>query len=75
MKREIKFKEGDVVTDGSIVDDVGSPFKGELVRVDGNLCYGKTNCSCGECSGAIFVQGESTFIIGTIADHPELLEA
>ena len=74
-KNEKKIFEGDVVEDGSIVNNYGKPFRGLIEFERSAFRFVKTNCECGECLGSVVIHGNELIVIGNIYENENLLEA
>jgi len=73
-RNSVEIYEGDIVTDDSIVDDSGTPFKAEVIFKDGMFRYGHSNCDCGDCEESpLWAEREAIHVIGNIYENPELL--
>ena len=68
-----KIFEGDVVEDGTIVDDYGKPFRGLIGFETSAFRLIKTNCDCGECLNSVLISGNELIVIGNLYESPELL--
>lgn len=72
-KNKVKIFEGDVVEDGTIVDDYGKPFRGLIGFETSAFRLIKTNCDCGECLNSVLISGNELIVIGNLYESPELL--
>ena len=61
-----KIFEGDIVEDGSIVDDYGKPFRGLIGFERSAFRFIKTNCDCGECLDSVVVHGGELIVVGNV---------